>query len=99
VPSPLPRTVIALSKESSLSVIYGCVRKLDSAEPYYFGSLDFILKPKARLSYTSVQSWPSHVFRNACQRAYLSDGAELEWIDGDLGARWLKKSPQVFFDG
>lgn len=61
-----------------------------SAPAYTSGSLhaavvEIVVKAGARCQYTTVQNWYKNVFNLVTKRAWVGEGGEMRWIDGNLG--------------
>lgn len=79
------RTLIVVEEGAKVHYVEGC-----SAPAYTSGSLhaavvEIVVKTGARCQYTTVQNWYKNVFNLVTKRAWVGEGGEMRWIDGNLG--------------
>src|SRR4030043_458265 len=68
---------------------------------YTTGSLhsavvEIIVKPGARIRYTTIQNWSPNVYNLVTKRAVAYEGAIMEWVDANLGSKLTMKYPSVY---
>ena len=51
------------------------------------------------MSLCTIQNWSDNVYNLVTKRAKAYEGATVEWIDGNLGAKTTMKYPSVYLDG
>ena len=51
------------------------------------------MEKNARVRYTTVQNWSNNVYNLVTQRAYVREGATMEWVDGNIGSKATMKYP------
>ena len=61
--------------------------------------VEIIVKPGARVRYTTVQNWSRNVYNLVTKRAFVSQDGVMEWVDGNLGSRVSMKYPSVYLMG
>ena len=59
-------------------------------------SSKFYTKKDAYCRYTTIQNWSDNVYNLVTKRAKAYEGATVEWIDGNLGAKTTMKYPSVY---
>ena len=45
--------------------------------------------------YTTVQNWSNNVYNLVTQRAYVREGATMEWVDGNIGLEGHHEIPRL----
>lgn len=93
------RTLIIAEEGSFVHYVEGC-----SAPSYSSGSLhsavvEIIVKPGARVRYTTIQNWYKNVFNLVTKRAVAYENSVMEWVDGNIGSRLTVKFPSVYLMG
>ncbi|MEZ5177599.1 MAG: SufD family Fe-S cluster assembly protein [Acidimicrobiales bacterium] len=51
--------------------------------------VEIVVKPSARVTYTTIQNWSSNVFNLVTKRARVEAEGHMEWIDGNIGSRLI----------
>src|SRR5699024_1022905 len=49
--------------------------------------------------YTTIQNWSDNVYNLVTKRATAAEGAFVEWVDGNIGAKTTMKYPSIFLKG
>jgi hypothetical protein len=47
--------------------------------------VEIVVKPRARVTYTTIQNWSPNVYNLVTKRARVEDHGHMEWIDGNIG--------------
>jgi Fe-S cluster assembly protein SufB len=55
--------------------------------------------PHAKIQYITVQNWSNNVFNLVTKRGLAHEGAEIRWIDCNIGSRLTMKYPGVIMKG
>jgi Fe-S cluster assembly protein SufB len=58
--------------------------------------VEIIVKPGARVRYTTIQNWSTNVYNLVTKRAVAYQDSIMEWVDGNLGSKLNMKYPAVF---
>ena len=61
--------------------------------------VEIVVKPSARVTYTTIQNWSNNVFNLVTKRARVEAEGHMEWIDGNIGSRLTMKYPAVYMVG
>jgi Fe-S cluster assembly protein SufB len=90
------RTLIVAEAGSYVHYVEGC-----SAPTYSDGSLhaavvEVVVRPGARVRYTTIQNWSANVYNLVTKRAYVYGDATMEWVDCNLGSHVTMKYPSAY---
>jgi Fe-S cluster assembly protein SufB len=58
--------------------------------------VEIVVKPSARVTYTTIQNWSPNVYNLVTKRARVEAEGHMEWIDGNIGSRLTMKYPAVY---
>jgi Fe-S cluster assembly protein SufB len=61
--------------------------------------VEIVVKPSARVTYTTIQNWSNNVFNLVTKRARVEAEGHMEWIDGNIGSRLTMNYPAVYLMG
>ncbi|MCR4323235.1 MAG: Fe-S cluster assembly protein SufB [Candidatus Azambacteria bacterium] len=93
------RTLIIADEDSDVHYIEGCTAPVYTTDSLHAAVVEIIVRPRARVRYTTIQNWSSNVYNLVTKRARAEQGALVEWIDGNLGSKTTMKYPSVFLAG
>jgi Fe-S cluster assembly protein SufB len=93
------RTLIIADEGSQVHYIEGCSAPEYSSESLHSAVVEIIVKPSARVTYTTIQNWYPNVFNLVTKRARVEAEGHMEWIDGNIGSRLTMKYPAVYLMG
>ena len=93
------RTLIIADEGSQVHYIEGCSAPEYSTESLHSAVVEIIVKPSARVTYTTIQNWYPNVFNLVTKRARVEAEGRMEWIDGNIGSRLTMKYPAVYLMG
>ena len=93
------RTLIICDEGSSAHYIEGCTAPVYSTESFHSGVIEIVVKKNARFRYTTIQNWSNNMYNLVTQRAVVHEGANMEWLDGNLGSKLTMKSPSCYLVG
>lgn len=71
----------------------GCTAPIYSTDSLHAAIVEIIVEKNARVRYTTVQNWSNNVYNLVTQRAYVREGATMEWVDGNIGSKATMKYP------
>ena len=74
-------------------VSHNCTAPTYSSQSLHSAVVEIMVKPGARLRYTTVQNWSDNVFNLVTKRAIAQRDATMEWVDCNLGC--LPESARV----
>src|SRR3990172_8957725 len=93
------RTLIIAEPGSRVHYIEGCTAPVYSTHSLHVAVVEVIALKDAHIRYTTVQNWSRDVFNLVTKRAHAYAGANVEWVDGNLGSCLTMKYPSVYLMG
>ena len=93
------RTLIIADEGSEVHYIEGCSAPVYTTDSLHSAVVEIIVKPSARVTYTTIQNWSNNVFNLVTKRARVETEGHMEWIDGNIGSRLTMKYPAVVLVG
>ncbi|KKP67557.1 MAG: FeS assembly protein SufB, partial [Candidatus Roizmanbacteria bacterium GW2011_GWC2_35_12] len=93
------RTLIIAEPESFVHYIEGCTAPIYTTSSLHSAVVEIIVKPGARVRYTTVQNWSKNVFNLVTKRARVEKNAVMEWVDCNIGSGVTMKYPSCFLVG
>ena len=93
------RTLIIADEGSQIHYVEGCTAPVYSSASLHSAVVEIICKKNSRVRYSTIQNWSNNVYNLVTKRAIAEEGAEMEWVDGNLGSRVTMKYPSVYLNG
>ncbi|MGC6768942.1 Fe-S cluster assembly protein SufB [Enterococcus sp. LJL51] len=93
------RTLIIVDEGASVHYVEGCTAPTYSSNSLHAAIVEIYTRKDAYCRYTTIQNWSDNVYNLVTKRAKAYEGATVEWIDGNLGAKTTMKYPSVHLDG
>ena len=93
------RTLIIADEGSKVHYIEGCSAPTYTSDSLHSAVVEIIVKPSARVTYTTIQNWSNNVFNLVTKRAVVEAEGHMEWIDGNIGSRLTMQYPGVVMVG
>ncbi len=93
------RTLIIADEGSQVHYIEGCSAPIYTSDSLHSAVVEIIVKPAARVTYTTIQNWSNNVYNLVTKRAVVEAEGHMEWIDGNLGSKLTMKYPAVVLVG
>jgi Fe-S cluster assembly protein SufB len=93
------RTLIIAEEDSYVHYVEGCSAPTYSSDSLHSAVVEVIVKPGARVRYTTIQNWSSNVYNLVTKRAVAHKNATMEWVDCNMGSKLTMKYPSVFMVG
>lgn len=93
------RTLIIADEGSYVHYVEGCTAPIYSTDSLHAAVVEIIVKPRARVRYTTIQNWSTNVYNLVTKRARVEEEGVMEWIDGNLGSKLTMKYPSVYLVG
>lgn len=93
------RTLIVVDEGASVHYVEGCTAPTFSSSSLHAAIVEIIVKKDAYCRYTTIQNWSNNVYNLVTKRAIAEEGATMEWIDGNLGAKTTMKYPSIQLNG
>jgi Fe-S cluster assembly protein SufB len=93
------RTLIIVDEGAYVHYVEGCTAPIYSSDSLHSAVVEIVVKKNARCRYTTIQNWSNNVYNLVTKRAACSEGATMEWIDGNIGSKVTMKYPAVWLLG
>jgi Fe-S cluster assembly protein SufB len=93
------RTLIIADEGSQVHYIEGCSAPVYTTDSLHSAVVEIVVKPSARVTYTTIQNWSPNVYNLVTKRARVEAEGHMEWIDGNIGSRLTMKYPSVYLVG
>jgi Fe-S cluster assembly protein SufB len=93
------RTLIIADEGSKVHYIEGCSAPVYTSDSLHSAVVEIIVKPHARVTYTTIQNWSPNVYNLVTKRAKVEAHGHMEWIDGNIGSKLTMKYPAVYLVG
>ena len=93
------RTMIIAEEGSEVTYIEGCTAPVYTTDSVHSAVVEIIIKPGARVRYTTIQNWSTNVYNLVTKRAVAQEGATMEWVDCNLGSKITQKYPSIYLVG
>ena len=93
------RTLIIADEGSEVHYIEGCSAPVYTTDSLHSAVVEIIVKPSARVTYTTIQNWSNNVFNLVTKRARVEAEGHMEGIDGNIGSRLTMKYPAIVLVG
>ena len=79
--------------------VHNCTAPIYKSDSLHSAVVEIVVKPHARVRYTTIQNWSNNVYNLVTKRARAEAGATMEWIDGNIGSKVTMKYPAVWMTG
>ena len=79
------RTLIVAEEGSQVHYIEGCSAPVYTKDSLHSAVVEIVVKPSARVTYTTIQNWSPNVYNLVTKRARVEAEGHMEWIDGNIG--------------
>ena len=93
------RTLIIADEGSKVHYIEGCSAPVYTSDSLHSAVVEIVVKPSARVTYTTIQNWSPNVYNLVTKRARVEAEGHMEWIDGNIGSKLTMKYPAVYLVG
>ncbi len=93
------RTLIVADEGSKVHYIEGCSAPVYTRDSLHSAVVEIVVKPSARVTYTTIQNWSPNVYNLVTKRARVEAEGHMEWIDGNIGSKLTMKYPSVYLVG
>ncbi len=93
------RTIIIAEPGSEVHYVEGCTAPVYSSDSLHSAVVEIIVKPGAKVRYTTIQNWSNNVYNLVTKRAVAQEDAVMTWVDGNLGSKLTMKYPSVYLMG
>jgi Fe-S cluster assembly protein SufB len=79
--------------------VHNCTAPVYKSDSLHSAVVEIVVKPHARVRYTTIQNWSGNVYNLVTKRARAEAGATMEWVDGNIGSKVTMKYPAVWMTG
>lgn len=93
------RTLIIADEGSFVHYVEGCTAPTYNTASLHSGVVEVVVKPGARVVYTTIQNWSKDIYNLTTKRAVVYQNGVMQWIDGNLGSRVTMKYPAIHLLG
>ncbi|MEM7672190.1 MAG: Fe-S cluster assembly protein SufB [Verrucomicrobiota bacterium] len=93
------RTLIIADEGAEVTYMEGCTAPKFETSTLHSAVVELVALKDAKIQYITVQNWSNNVFNLVTKRAMAEEGAEVKWIDCNIGSRLTMKYPGVVLKG
>ncbi len=93
------RTLIIADEGAELMYMEGCTAPKYDTATLHSGVVELVALPGAKIQYVTVQNWAQNVYNLVIQRGLAMEGAQIRWIDCNIGSGVTMKYPAVLLRG
>jgi Fe-S cluster assembly protein SufB len=93
------RTLIIADEGAEITYMEGCTAPKYETATLHSAVVELVALKNAKIQYITVQNWSSNVFNLVTKRGMADEGAEVKWIDCNIGSRLTMKYPGVVLKG
>lgn len=79
-------TLIIADEDSEITYIEGCSAPQYNFSSLHAGCVELWVKPRAKITYISVENWSKNTYNLNTKKALVFDDAKVEWINGNMGS-------------
>src|SRR3546814_6021148 len=81
------RTLIIADEGSKVHYIEGCSAPTYTTDSLHSAVVELVVKPSARVTYTTIQTWSNTVFNLVTKRARVEAEGHMEWLEDRKSTR------------
>ncbi|MFD1827748.1 MULTISPECIES: Fe-S cluster assembly protein SufB [Mumia] len=93
------RTLIIVDEDAYVHYVEGCTAPIYKTDSLHSAVVEIIVKKGGRCRYTTIQNWSNNVYNLVTKRATCEEGAQMEWVDGNIGSKVTMKYPAIYLMG
>ncbi|MDR2430568.1 MAG: Fe-S cluster assembly protein SufB [Puniceicoccales bacterium] len=93
------RTLIIADEGAEVTYMEGCTAPRYDTATLHSAVVELIARPGAKIQYITVQNWATNVYNLVTKRGLAEAGAQIRWIDCNIGSRLTMKYPAVILKG
>jgi Fe-S cluster assembly protein SufB len=93
------RTLIIADEGAQVHYVEGCTAPMYTTNSFHSGVIEIVVKPGARVRYSTIQNWSTNVFNLVTQRSMVQEDGVMEWVDANLGSKVTMKYPSCYLIG
>ncbi len=92
-------TIVIVDEGASAHYIEGCTAPRYERNSLHSAIVEIYAKKYSKVRYTSVQNWSKSVYNMPTKRAWVDEGAQMEWVGGSLGSKVTMIYPSSYLRG
>ncbi|MDR2664250.1 MAG: Fe-S cluster assembly protein SufB [Puniceicoccales bacterium] len=93
------RTLIVVGEGAEVTYLEGCTAPSFETATLHAAVVELVAMAGAKVQYVTVQNWSNSVRNLVTKRAKALEGAEIRWIDCNIGSRITMKYPALLLAG
>lgn len=93
------RTLIIADEGAELMYMEGCTAPRFETGTLHSAVVELVALKGAKIQYVTVQNWSNNVFNLVTKRGVAEEGAQIRWIDCNIGSGLTMKYPAVVLKG
>lgn len=93
------RTLIIADEGSELMYMEGCTAPRFTTGTLHSAVVELVALKGAKIQYVTVQNWSDNVFNLVTKRGIAEEGAQIRWVDCNIGSGITMKYPAVVLKG
>jgi Fe-S cluster assembly protein SufB len=93
------RTLIIADEGAELTYMEGCTAPKFDTATLHSAVVELVARKGAKIQYITVQNWATNVYNLVTKRGVAEAGAQIRWIDCNIGSRLTMKYPGVVLKG
>ncbi|MDR2512441.1 MAG: Fe-S cluster assembly protein SufB [Puniceicoccales bacterium] len=93
------RTLIIADEGAELTYMEGCTAPRFDSATLHSAVVELVALRGAKIQYITVQNWASNVYNLVTKRGVAEVGAQIRWIDCNIGSHLTMKYPAVVLKG
>ncbi len=92
-------TIVVADEGSKVHYIEGCTAPRYNQNSLHSAIVEIYARKNSNARYTSVQNWSKSVYNMPTKRAWVDEGANMEWVGGSLGSKVTMLYPSSYLRG
>lgn len=93
------RTLIIADEGAELMYMEGCTAPKFETGTLHSAVVELVALKGAKIQYVTVQNWSDNVFNLVTKRGMAEEGAQIRWVDCNIGSGITMKYPAVILKG
>ncbi|MBP3357326.1 MAG: Fe-S cluster assembly protein SufB [Opitutales bacterium] len=93
------RTLIIADEGAELMYMEGCTAPRFETGTLHSAVVELVALKGAKIQYVTVQNWSDNVFNLVTKRGLAEEGAQIRWVDCNIGSGITMKYPAVVLKG
>jgi Fe-S cluster assembly protein SufB len=93
------RTLIVVDEGAEVTYLEGCTAPRFDTSNLHSAVVEVVALAGAKIQYITVQNWSNSVYNLVTKRAVAHAGADIRWIDCNIGSKFTAKYPAIILKG